>query len=385
MAVKLIANYSKRLGLPGYSSHQFSVSLETELVATDDVAGESRRLYALLQSNVDELIAQTGFIPPHDYGMDEPTNNPGRNGSNNGANSGNASLNGGRWKCSEKQRDLILKLVDEHELDKHEVDHLARQRFGKGVCQLGKLEASGLIDELLDTHGGGNGGRDKRGGRRGAGRGAYAHISPTAAKAYLGCSLRFYFERVTCISRPTGPALHLGKAIHAALQRFHLAMWRGEDDSPATITHHFEEVFLKERIAGLSVPLTGAMDLVRRDLTPVDFKSAAARPDAGQAAFDHELQLVAYQLMLEAATGETPPALELVYLVKTKEPKVIKVSVRPAKRQRKVRVVRMLETAVQGIAEGRFHPQPAMHCSWCQYRRECSRWVGAVESSPPPS
>jgi hypothetical protein len=176
MAVKLIANYSKRLGLPGYSSHQFSVSLETELVATDDVAGESRRLYELLQSNVDEQIAQTGFIPPHDYGMDEPTNNPGRNGSNNGANSGNASLNGGRWKCSEKQRDLILKLVDEHELDKHEVDQLAHQRFGKGVSQLGKLEASGLIDELLDTHGGGNGGRDrnKGGGRRGAGRGAYA-------------------------------------------------------------------------------------------------------------------------------------------------------------------------------------------------------------------
>lgn len=30
MAIKLIANFSKRLGLPGYSSHQFSVSVETE-------------------------------------------------------------------------------------------------------------------------------------------------------------------------------------------------------------------------------------------------------------------------------------------------------------------------------------------------------------------
>lgn len=38
MAIKLIANYSKRLGLPGYSSHQFSVSVETELMTTDDVA-----------------------------------------------------------------------------------------------------------------------------------------------------------------------------------------------------------------------------------------------------------------------------------------------------------------------------------------------------------
>jgi hypothetical protein len=62
----------------------------------------------------------------------------------------------GRWKCSDKQRDLIVKLVDEHQLDRNEVDHLARQRFGKGVKQLNKMEASGLIDELLETHGGGS-------------------------------------------------------------------------------------------------------------------------------------------------------------------------------------------------------------------------------------
>ena len=42
------------------------------------------------------------------------------------------------------------------------------------------------------------------------------HISPTAAKSYLSCSLRFWFERVACIRKPTNPALHLGKAVHAA-------------------------------------------------------------------------------------------------------------------------------------------------------------------------
>ena len=36
MAIKLIANYSKRLGLPGYSSQQFSVSVETELSAANE-------------------------------------------------------------------------------------------------------------------------------------------------------------------------------------------------------------------------------------------------------------------------------------------------------------------------------------------------------------
>jgi hypothetical protein len=27
------------------------------------------------------------------------------------------------------------------------------------------------------------------------------HISPSAAKSYLGCSLKFYFERVACIRK----------------------------------------------------------------------------------------------------------------------------------------------------------------------------------------
>lgn len=148
MAIKLIANYSKRLGLPGYSSHQFSVSVETELTTADDIAAESARLYHLLQSNVDEQMLRTGFVPPGDYGMED----------NNGpAVAATAVItpmhNNGPWKCSDKQKDLILKIIEEHQLDKVGIDNLARQRFGKGVRSLNKIEASGLIDELLDTHG----------------------------------------------------------------------------------------------------------------------------------------------------------------------------------------------------------------------------------------
>lgn len=250
-----------------------------------------------------------------------------------------------------------------------------------------------------------------------------AYISPTAAKSYLGCSLRFYFERVICIPKPTSPALHLGKAVHAALQSFHLARWRGGNDSAEAVAQAFEEalvrlekeegpanygddakrekshadglrilaayldsseamkekprgveVMLTEKIGGLSVPLTGVVDLVRQNLTPVDFKSAASRPDPQQAIFDHEVQLVSYQMLLEEVTGETPPSLDLVFLVKTKTPQVIKVSSPPADQKRKDRVVTMLETAVTGIASQRYHPQPGMHCSWCSFRKECAQW-----------
>jgi hypothetical protein len=163
MAIKLIANYSKRLGLPGYSSHQFSVSVETELTTTDDVAAESGRLYQRLQSTVDEQMLHTGFVPPGDYGMDNPEANPTSIDSANGSAPANVSSvaignpnpwqRGPAWKCSDKQKDLILKLVEEHQLDKAAVEALSVERFGKGVRQLNKVEASGLIDELLDTHG----------------------------------------------------------------------------------------------------------------------------------------------------------------------------------------------------------------------------------------
>ena len=69
MAVKLTANYAKRLGLPGYSSHQFSVSLETELTDLGNAQGEATRLYGLLQDAVDREIQHVGFVPPDGYGM----------------------------------------------------------------------------------------------------------------------------------------------------------------------------------------------------------------------------------------------------------------------------------------------------------------------------
>ena len=257
------------------------------------------------------------------------------------------------------------------------------------------------------------------------------HISPTAAKNYLSCSLRFWFEKVARIRKPVSPALHLGKAVHAALQAFHLARWRGGDDSPEAMSAAFctafaqletdegpatfeddtqrekarqdglrvlaayldspevpkgkpraVEVMLREEVPGLSVPLTGAMDFVEDDFTVVDFKSAAAKPDPQNAAFDHEIQLASYQMLMEEATGITPPSLDLIYLIKTKTPQIIRVKTPPFNERRKARVAALLETAVAGIAESRHHPQPGMQCSWCQYRGECLDWLPASTLIP---
>jgi hypothetical protein len=61
-----------------------------------------------------------------------------------------------RWRCSEKQQSLIERIVDEHQLNWQELNSLAHARFEKSVTELNKLEASGLIDELLEKHGRGS-------------------------------------------------------------------------------------------------------------------------------------------------------------------------------------------------------------------------------------
>jgi hypothetical protein len=137
--ITLEANYSKKIGLPNYSSHQFSVSLKTELADVSQVEQESARLYSVLQQSVDNNIRQIGFLPSP-------------NGNGNGQHR-QAQPTEERWNCSDKQRELILKIIAENHLEKNHVENLAQDRFGKGVKALNKLEASGLIDELLEQTG----------------------------------------------------------------------------------------------------------------------------------------------------------------------------------------------------------------------------------------
>lgn len=142
--ITLEANYSKKIGLPGYSSHQFSVTLKSELSDVSKVEQESARLYDILQTSVDQNIQQVGFLPGE---IKANHTNGNGNGHQRSVRPAEDS-----WKCSQKQKDLILKITDENRLDKSSVEKLAQDRFGKGVKQLNKLEASGLIEELIEKY-----------------------------------------------------------------------------------------------------------------------------------------------------------------------------------------------------------------------------------------
>ena len=163
MAIVLEANYAKKLGLPNFSSHQYSVTIRTELTDLSQVEAESARLYALLQDAVDREIQEVGFMPDATrYGMNNCAN--GANGQTNGNGNGQRPADQGigangrssptdGWNCTEGQQRLILQLVHDHRLDKNEIETMSKQLFGVGIKEMNKMQASNLIDNLLEKTG----------------------------------------------------------------------------------------------------------------------------------------------------------------------------------------------------------------------------------------
>jgi hypothetical protein len=159
MAIILEAAYSKKLGLPNYSSHSYVVSIRTELNDINQVPEESSKLYKMLQEAVDKEIQEVGFMPDATaYGMNNGNTNGNGQGRSNGHRAG-----GEGTPITPKQLDLVNKIVRENSIPKQEVEHMAVQMFNAGVSKLNRMQASNLIDELFEQYGrkNGNGHRGK--------------------------------------------------------------------------------------------------------------------------------------------------------------------------------------------------------------------------------
>lgn len=153
MAIQLVASYSKRLGLPGFSSHQFEISVTAELSNMDHLTTASTRLYEILQTSVDQQLQHKGFVPSPDYGgkaeiipQQVTVNEPYRNQSSSPAlpvQNGSAEV---KWRCSDKQKQCILKLGEKQHIN---IASISSQLFGKQACMLSKMEASSLIAHIL--------------------------------------------------------------------------------------------------------------------------------------------------------------------------------------------------------------------------------------------
>jgi len=254
------------------------------------------------------------------------------------------------------------------------------------------------------------------------------YLSPSAVKDYLGCSLRYFFGRVLRLPQPASESLVLGKAVHAALRLLHLARWRDEPFEPQTALTEFDEalhefieadelslsvddldalktkgrdmvdaysrsehcsdgrkvlgveIALREHFPHLPADLAGQVDLILEtpegELVPVDFKTCANTPNPEIEAFQHELQLVFYQLLIEAATERKVAYREIVYITKHKTPRVIVQQIPAADEIAIERFWRMIESVHDGVLDERWVPQPGMQCAWCSFRRDCVRWSG---------
>ena len=162
MAVIIESSYGKTIGLPGYSSHKFCLSVKTEVADLSQVAVEAERVYRIMQTAVDAQMANPGWTPngngenhnkaaQSDGASHAPTNGAGAT-STAPANSGQGPNPTLPWCCSPKQRLLIEEIAQRNNVDMAVFFDLSKKRFGKELAQLNKLEASGLIDELLDRY-----------------------------------------------------------------------------------------------------------------------------------------------------------------------------------------------------------------------------------------
>jgi len=160
MAIKLSANYSKKLGLPQYSSHSFAASIEIELSDITQAEAEIQKLYQLLQQSVDQEIQHPGFVPAisGSNGHSQPQNGRGYQVSGNGQRRPSQSTHSqatqarpsvDTWNCTPGQTGFIQRIINENQMQMQDAEDMSRQLYGIGVKDLDKMQASQVIEELL--------------------------------------------------------------------------------------------------------------------------------------------------------------------------------------------------------------------------------------------
>ena len=248
-------------------------------------------------------------------------------------------------------------------------------------------------------------------------------VSPSRLSLFQSCRLRFFFRHVLRIEKPKVPALHLGSTVHGILSLWNRARWRGQTltaralhevyhemwnseqaitpvtwENPAaeveqrTLGWRLLEVFLREssllhagKPEGVEVfveadlsqhglpSLVGTLDLVQ-DGCVVEFKTTAATPHPERAALLTSTQAAAYALLYRDATGNREQGVELHYLIKLKQPKLVVIAPAPITAREEHRLLHVIEAYVGMLQRQEFIPSPGLHCATCEFAHECQQW-----------
>lgn len=244
-------------------------------------------------------------------------------------------------------------------------------------------------------------------------------VSASRLSLWLRCRLQFYFRYVLQLTKPPTPALHIGSVIHSVLQQWNLSRWRREPFETAKVKELFEtkwkdqrgidwegeedgcrtnswslletyfietpikaqerpeavEVAVEADLDRYGLPqLIGILDLVRAGKRIVDFKTSAQTPNSENAAHQHEVQTSCYSVLYRECTGQRENGIELHHLVKLKTPKVVFTNLPPMSEAQRVRLFRMMDSYVEGLAREDFVPSPGLHCFGCEFFGDCRRW-----------
>ncbi len=252
-------------------------------------------------------------------------------------------------------------------------------------------------------------------------------VSASRLNCFHSCRLKFAFRYVEQLAKPATAALFVGKAVHAALQQWSTARWRGQAHDAPSLKHGFflnwvtgqedepvawepgEEDAQQEKAWGLvemylrdtPIPaeekpeavevrveadlaehglpsLVGIIDLVRPGGRIVDFKTSAATPNAEQVVHRNETQLTAYGILYKEATGKEASGFELHHLVKTKVPKLVVTEAPATTEAQRTKLFRLIESFVDGVEREDYVPSPGLQCAACEFFNECSVWKGGV-------
>lgn len=249
-------------------------------------------------------------------------------------------------------------------------------------------------------------------------------VSASRLNTFHTCRLKFYFRYVMALVKPATAALYVGKAVHAALQQWSVARWRGQPHDVETLRAGFlmnwiagqeeepvpwdgdedtqqekawglvdmylrdtpipaqekpeaVEVRVEADLAKHGLPsLLGFIDLVRPGGRIVDFKTSAATPNAEQVVHRNETQLTAYGVLYQEATGQRESGFELHHLVKTKTPKLVVTAALATTDGQITKLFRLIESYVDGVERQDFVPSPGLQCASCEFFNECRAWNG---------
>jgi putative RecB family exonuclease len=242
-------------------------------------------------------------------------------------------------------------------------------------------------------------------------------VSASRLSLFLSCRLKFFFRYVVEIPKPKSAALHVGSAVHSALEAWNKARWRqqpltlkllhdqfanawadqeqpvewdGDEAEQQSTAWKLIEIYTRQANPAakpdfVEVPveadltehglplLIGVLDVVQGGVI-IDYKTSGQTPNPERVAHTHETQTSIYSMLYRENTGKQEEGIELHHLVKTKSPKVVITALPPMTEQQQSRLFHLIEGYVEGLDRRDFLPSPGLQCANCEYLADCKAW-----------